>query len=336
MAAVSSSSVGDGAAGGVQLLINPRMRSAYKHCREHLSADLLKSHEFQQLASVFRAAKLAASAAAAAAPASAPAAADGTPVAAAPAAPQSTLTFSQLQLLSRCYRSTLPCAAAATSADAADSSAAAAAAKSAAAARAAAFAADDSSPGDGYLHQLIVGSQVCALTPARSSRQQDPAFKRYLQEQRWKQDRREYAELVKDLPGNRVRDPETAIGKGYASASRDVGHGINILTLMVTGFIVFYYAGTNLFPHNQIFAVLTGLVGLVGAMMVEVCLFLVREQKTEMGEAQQVKLAREQKKKELQWQREQQKKTREELQRRATVLEKQGREEGNADETKMD
>jgi uncharacterized membrane protein len=184
------------------------------------------------------------------------------------------------------YRSTLP----------ADADAAAASANGDADADAAAD--DETSPGRGYVHELLRGSSVQPLPVARSTRRQDPEFKRYLEEQRIKQERREYNRMVADLPGNRFaadraeREEMSSMGSEYASAQRDIGHGINVLTLMATGFIVFYYVGTSLFPHNQVFAILTGLLGLIAALMLEVCLFLVREQKKELVESAQEKMAR--------------------------------------------
>ena len=85
--------------------------------------------------------------------------------------------------------------------------------------------------------------------------------------------------------------------------------------------------GSNLFPHNHIFAVLCGLLGLVGALMVEVCLFLVREQKQEMGEVQQIKMARAQKARaeEIMAQKHEQARAQQEIERRAKMMREQQR-----------
>ena len=210
-------------AAGVQFLLTPRMHTAFKLCKQRLEADQKRSEEFQQLADVFRADALVQTQQRALAQSKPPAEENAT-IAPAPPAPRFTLTFAQVQLLSRLYRSTLSPDASASADATADSTT------------------DDSSPGSGFVHELLLDSSVAPLAPLRSGRVQDPAFKRYLQEQRWKQDRREYNELVKDLPGNKLplsEDP--SIGAGVKAASRDIGHGINILSLMVTGFVVFYY-----------------------------------------------------------------------------------------------
>ena len=68
-------------------------------------------------------------------------------------------------------------------------------------------------------------------------------------------------------------------GAGVGEASRDMGAGLNILTLMVTGFAVFYYAGTMVGGGGQLVPVVSGLIGMVGAMMVEVVLLMIRERK---------------------------------------------------------
>ena len=74
------------------------------------------------------------------------------------------------------------------------------------------------------------------------------------------------------------------MGEGVASASRDLGEGLNILTLMVTGFAVFYYAGVQVGGGGKVVPVVCGLVGLVGALMVEVALLMLRERRGKKAE----------------------------------------------------
>lgn len=145
--------------------------------------------------------------------------------------------------------------------------------------------------------------------------------------------------MVKDLPGNKHAfdesyDPARDSVKG---ASRDIGHGLNILTLMATGFIVFYYAGSNLFPHNPMLAVFCGMGGLVGALMLEVTLFLVREQKSDIEAANHAKIDHSIK---LAKQRQEANRRRtgeveKELARRKALLERQQM-DGEIEETKID
>ena len=132
-----------------------------------------------------------------------------------------------------------------------------------------------------YLHELLSGASLYTAPPV--ARPRDPAFLRFLQRQRVLQDRREYRAMVSDLPGNKSGDEKAGgAGSGVASASRELGHGLNILTLMVTGFAVFYYAGTMVGDRQStVVPVIFGLVGLVGAMMVEMVLLMIRERRRE-------------------------------------------------------
>ena len=140
------------------------------------------------------------------------------------------------------------------------------------------------------LHELLEHSSL--YTPPPPARKRDPAFLAFLNRQRIKQSQREYLSLVKDLPGNSelanavhassiastpVEAGEYTSGFGKA-IGREMGEGINILTLMVTGFVVGYYGAGMLWQHSKIAPVAGGLVGLVGAMMLEVTLLMLREQ----------------------------------------------------------
>lgn len=58
-----------------------------------------------------------------------------------------------------------------------------------------------------------------------------------------------------------------------------VSFGVNVIVLMITGFIVCWFAARQYFGAESILPIVFGLVGLLFAMMVEVCLFIIREQK---------------------------------------------------------
>ena len=143
------------------------------------------------------------------------------------------------------------------------------------------------------LHELLDTSSL--YTPAPSTRKRDPAFLAFLARQRIKQSQRDYLSLVHDLPGNTelaqfvhatsiASTPTDAAdySSGFGKAmGREMGEGINILTLMLTGFVVGYYGAGMLFQHSKIAPVAGGLVGLVGAMLVEVTLLMLRERRGE-------------------------------------------------------
>jgi hypothetical protein len=164
--------------------------------------------------------------------------------------------------------------------------------------------------GFGFVHELIKDSKLYS-EPIKTSRQ-TAEFKAFLARMRVVSERREYYGLVKDLPGNSVlrqsltavqsQDPDAAaiassqddssnsFASQYKSASREMGVGINILTLMFTGFVVFWYAGQQMFryhpTYDKIGPVFCGLVGLIGALLLEVTLFMLRESKAEIKQKQ--------------------------------------------------
>jgi len=143
------------------------------------------------------------------------------------------------------------------------------------------------------LHELLDNSSL--YTPAPSTRKRDPAFLAFLERQRIRQSQREYLSLVHDLPGNSelarvvhatsiattpVDAAEYSSGFGKA-VGREMGEGVNILTLMVTGFVVGYYGAGMVWPHSKLAPVVGGLIGLVGALLMEVTLLMLREQRGE-------------------------------------------------------
>jgi hypothetical protein len=64
----------------------------------------------------------------------------------------------------------------------------------------------------------------------------------------------------------------------FGTATRDLAFGVNVLAVMFTGFVVFFYAGMSLFPHNRTAHAVCGLAGFVAAMMLEATLFIVRDE----------------------------------------------------------
>ena len=143
------------------------------------------------------------------------------------------------------------------------------------------------------LYELLDGSSL--YTAAASTRRRDPAFLAFLERQRIKQSQREYLSLVHDLPGNTElaravhatsiattpTDASDYSGGFGKSIGREMGEGINILTLMVTGFVVFYYGASMVWQHSKLAPVVGGLVGLVGALLLEVTLLMLRERRGE-------------------------------------------------------
>jgi hypothetical protein len=61
------------------------------------------------------------------------------------------------------------------------------------------------------------------------------------------------------------------------STFADLGLGVNILTLMFTGFLFGYFAGSQLVPSSKIAPAAFGLVGLIIALGIEATLVMLRE-----------------------------------------------------------
>lgn len=94
---------------------------------------------------------------------------------------------------------------------------------------------------------------------------------------RARHERAEFDRLTRSARGAHVdsaQEPE-----GMRSLALDLGVGLNMIALMATGFFVFYLLGQRLGGGNKLVPVVSGLVGLVGAMLVETILFMIREEK---------------------------------------------------------
>lgn len=97
---------------------------------------------------------------------------------------------------------------------------------------------------------------------------------------RLRQQRREYLELVKDLPS---RKDGPGSNKGFGSlpqVTKDLAIGTNIILLMFTGFSVFYYAGNSLFYGDKIKAIACGAIGLICALILETCILIIRDRQS--------------------------------------------------------
>jgi hypothetical protein len=135
------------------------------------------------------------------------------------------------------------------------------------------------------VHKLLEKSALLPVEEA-PKKPRDPEFLAFLERMRHQQERREIAMLSKPINASiNELNQTTSASKGVGAEHRELGHGVNILTLMGTGFAVFYYAGTMLFPHSPLGPILMGLVGLIGALLMEVSLLLIREGKRESFEA---------------------------------------------------
>ncbi|XP_047306873.1 uncharacterized protein LOC124910290 [Impatiens glandulifera] len=83
-------------------------------------------------------------------------------------------------------------------------------------------------------------------------------------------ERREYAELVKDIA------PKKSTNEPFSSYKDQLGFGLHVLVVMFTGYLVGYAAFRALFSHNPVMNTAGGILGLVGGMLVETLLFIIR------------------------------------------------------------
>ena len=129
--------------------------------------------------------------------------------------------------------------------------------------------------GNGFIHELLQDNEPILHSPSQPKN--SPAFEAYLERMKVKQNQRETNALL-------GRSTVDQVEFGVGNTLTEVGMGINIIALMATGFVVFYYGGRQYFgPHDQLAPVLCGLFGLIAAMMLEIILFMLRYQQSRIG-----------------------------------------------------
>ncbi|CAN8302111.1 unnamed protein product [Cochlearia groenlandica] len=83
-------------------------------------------------------------------------------------------------------------------------------------------------------------------------------------------ERKEYAELVKDItPRKQVEEP-------FSSYKDQLGFGLHVGLTMFTGYLVGYASFRALFSRNPALSAAGGILGLVLAMLVETLLFIIK------------------------------------------------------------
>jgi len=68
----------------------------------------------------------------------------------------------------------------------------------------------------------------------------------------------------------------------FQGTMKDISIGVNIILIMITGFVVFYYVGGMLFPHNLTMKMAIAAFGLVAALLLEVTMLLIRDKQESM------------------------------------------------------
>eukprot|EP00469_Lotharella_globosa_P013740 CAMPEP_0167775266 /NCGR_PEP_ID=MMETSP0111_2-20121227/2457_1 /TAXON_ID=91324 /ORGANISM="Lotharella globosa, Strain CCCM811" /LENGTH=188 /DNA_ID=CAMNT_0007665149 /DNA_START=68 /DNA_END=634 /DNA_ORIENTATION=+ len=118
----------------------------------------------------------------------------------------------------------------------------------------------------GYIHELLEDSEV-SFPEEIEEDNRDPAFLKKLEQLRMKAEHEYY------FGPTQVKD------EGVKSLSMELGIGLNIILLMGTSFFVMYYAGLKAFPDSKVIPVLMGAGGLVGILIIETVLIIMRDER---------------------------------------------------------
>ncbi|KAL0734537.1 hypothetical protein Bca4012_010747 [Brassica carinata] len=118
---------------------------------------------------------------------------------------------------------------------------------------------------------LFSGSEFVFTSP--KPREKSEELKLRLLKLREIAERKEYAELVKDItPKKQVEEP-------FSSYKDQLGFGLHVGLTMFTGYLVGYASFRALFNRNPALSAAGGILGLVLAMLVETLLFIIKTSK---------------------------------------------------------
>ncbi|KAL1561821.1 hypothetical protein AAHA92_04478 [Salvia divinorum] len=118
------------------------------------------------------------------------------------------------------------------------------------------------------LSSLLAGSNFAFTSPA--PRQKSEELKARLRKLEEAAERKAYRELVKDIT------PMKPVNEPFSSYKDQLGFGLHVVVTMFTGYLVGYAAFRALFGHSPPMSAAGGILGLVGAMLVETLLFILR------------------------------------------------------------
>ncbi|KAJ1296112.1 hypothetical protein BS78_01G274000 [Paspalum vaginatum] len=127
------------------------------------------------------------------------------------------------------------------------------------------------------LRSLLRGADL--VLPSPKPREKSDELKARLEKLREMQERREYAELVKDVaPPSKDDTPEP-----FSSYKDQIGFGLHVVVIMFTGYLVGFAAFKALFNNSPALNAAGGILGLVGGMLVETVLFIIRSSSKELA-----------------------------------------------------
>ncbi|CAL1373384.1 unnamed protein product [Linum trigynum] len=115
---------------------------------------------------------------------------------------------------------------------------------------------------------LLSGAEFVFPTP--KPREKGKELKARLRKLEELAERNAYQELVKDItPSKETTEP-------FSSYKDQLGFGLHVGLTMFTGYLVGYAAFRALFGHSPAMSAAGGILGLVGAMLLETLLFIIR------------------------------------------------------------
>uniref|UniRef100_A0A0E0JXJ4 Uncharacterized protein n=1 Tax=Oryza punctata TaxID=4537 RepID=A0A0E0JXJ4_ORYPU len=108
-------------------------------------------------------------------------------------------------------------------------------------------------------------------------REKSDELKARLDKLREMQERKEYADLVRDVAPPAKDSPEL-----FSSYKDQIGFGLHVVLIMFTGYLVGFVAFRALFNNSPVMNAAGGILGLVGGMLMETVLFIIRSSSKEL------------------------------------------------------
>uniref|UniRef100_A0ACD5U4H8 Uncharacterized protein n=1 Tax=Avena sativa TaxID=4498 RepID=A0ACD5U4H8_AVESA len=133
----------------------------------------------------------------------------------------------------------------------------------------------DSSADRPPLRQLLQGAQFVLSSP--KPREKSDELKARLEKLREMQERKEYAELVKDVA------PKEDNTEPFSSYKDQLGFGLHVVVIMFTGYLVGMAAFRALFSNSPVLNAAGGILGVVGGMLMETVLFIIRSSSKDLS-----------------------------------------------------
>lgn len=128
------------------------------------------------------------------------------------------------------------------------------------------------------LSHLFAGSEFALSSP--KPREKSEELKRRLKKLEEMAERKAYAELVKDIA------PKKGSDEPFSSYKDQIGFGVHVVAIMFTGYLVGHYAFRALFNHSPVMNAAGGIIGLVGGMLLETLLFMIKASSHDMASSE--------------------------------------------------